>query len=267
MVKAHQRPSRPPPSPSRVRLGGQRESVTKSLANMQKQESERFNPMAKAPSTPTGPTVPRTAASVLQMAGRDDASKWQDRAGLSPSPEEELEEVKIENEPVEPAAEVIEQADAGLGRPTENMDVDTASQDQAAAPEPESDLEDTKPTRRTRGAVNATATPGTPKIMLRFSSPATKPAKNTRSKAKPNGRTRGRKRKASESEDEAEESEQEEPVPKRRSRAAPPPPVEGLRRSLRSRAPKNEEQQRLEEEKRARMRAALASDDEAEDED
>ncbi|EKC98024.1 hypothetical protein A1Q2_07686 [Trichosporon asahii var. asahii CBS 8904] len=221
-----------------------------------KQDNDRFNPMAKAPSTPTGPNVPRTAASILQMAGRDDASKWQDRAGLSPSPEEEMEEVKVEAEPELPAVDEAVKV------------VDFADQ----------------PTEETASTLHYTLTPRTRSqpslqrlaqfdIMLRFNSPAATPAKNTRGtaksargKAKANGRTRGRKRKASESEEEAEESDVE-PAPKRRGRAPPPAPAEGVRRSLRSRAPKDAEQQRKEEEKRARLRAALASDDEAEDED
>lgn len=231
--------------------------------------------MAKAPSTPTGPNVPRTAASILQMAGRDDVSKWQDRAGLSPSPEEELEEVKVEAEsmlPEEPqrAGSVgAVQANTSANHATEETDVDAALHAQTTDAEPETEPEAPRPepVRRTRAVANASAGPTTSKIMLRFNSPAAKPAKNTRGKAKANGRTRGRKRKASESEEEAEESEEEAPAPKRRGRAAPAPPVEGVRRSLRSRAPKNAEQQRQEEEKRARLRQALASDDEGEDED
>lgn len=236
----------------------------------QKQDNDRFNPMAKAPSTPTGPNVPRTAASILQMAGRDDASKWQDRAGLSPSPEEEMEEVKVEAEPelpaVDEAVKVVDFAD----QPTEETDIDAALHAHTTDSEP-TELAEAGPVRRTRAAASAGS--GTPKIMLRFNSPAATPAKNTpgtaksaRGKAKANGRTRGRKRKASESEEEAEESDVE-PAPKRRGRAPPPAPAEGVRRSLRSRAPKDAEQQRKEEEKRARLRAALASDDEAEDED
>lgn len=240
------------------------------MTDVQKEETERFNPMAIAPATPTGPSVPRTAASILQMAGREDASKWEDRAARSSSPEEELEEVKVEATPAEPegGAEAVPLADFSAEQPTEETDVDTALHAHTTAePETEPEAARPEPLRRTRGAAAAVATgPSTPKIMLRFNSPAVKETRNTRAKVKTNGRKRGRKAKASDSEGEAEESEDEAPAPKRRGRAAPPPPAEGVRRSLRSRAPKNAEQQRQEEEKRARLREALASDDEVEDE-
>lgn len=232
--------------------------------------------MAMAPSTPTGPNVPRTAASILQMAGRDDVSKWKDRAALSPSPEEEMEEVKAEAEPEQSTVDETVKAVDFAEQPTEETDVDAALHATGTDVEMETEPEAVKPepVRRTRAATNASAGSSTPKITLRFHSPATTPAKSTRGtakstrgKGKANGRTRGRKRKASESEEEAEESDEEERAPTRRGRAVPPPPAEGVRRSLRSRAPKDAEQQRKEEEKRARLRAALASDDEAEDEE
>lgn len=195
---------------------------------------------------------------------------------MSPSPEEEMEEIKVETQPEQPATDRAVKVIDFAAQPTEETDIDAALHAPATDVDPDSGHKPSQaePVRRTRAAANATAGSSTPKIMLRFNSPAAAPAKSTRGaakatrgKAKSNGRTRGRKRKASESEEEAEESDDEAPAPKRRGRAAPPPPAEGVRRSLRSRAPKDAEQQRKEEEKRARLRAALASDDEAENED
>lgn len=211
-------------------------------------ESERFNPMANAPSAATGPHAPRTAASILKIAGEEDVSKWEERNALSPSPE--LEEVKIE---VDPAEEL--QSGAASAAQHDRIavaDVELRSR--------KSSTEEPQPTLRTRTPVRApTSGASTPRITLRFSSPAVKAQPKTRSRTASNGR---RKRKLTESEESAEESEEARPAPKRRGRGAPPPPAEGVRRSLRSRDPKNEEQKRLEEEKRARLREALASDDE-----